>query len=120
MQMILRPLPKLFLVAAYLLFGSAALSQDNVPPSAKRPLSAPWQKKLIEYGWDNQTPAFIAEHISDMEKRPFDGIIFRLAAGADVLDPKPWDDNRFKADLEAIPKIQWKTFTNNFVIMLAA
>jgi len=83
-------------------------------------LSSPWQKKLIEYGWDSQTPAFIAEHIHEMEKRPFDGLIFRLAGGTDVLDPKPWDESRFAADLQAIPKIEWKNFTDNFVAMLAA
>ena len=26
--------------------------------AATAPLSSPWQKKLIEYGWDSQTPAF--------------------------------------------------------------
>ncbi len=55
-----------------------------------------------------------------MERRPFDGLIFRLAGGTDVLDPKPWNDSKFAADLEALPKIEWRNFTNNFVAMLAA
>src|SRR5262245_3746337 len=109
-------------IFALLLFAltAAAGAEEASQPASPRPLSFPWQKKLIEYGWDSQTPAFIVEHIRDMEQRPFDGLIFRLAGGADVLDPKPWNDSRFAADLEALPKIQWKNFTDNFVVMLAA
>jgi hypothetical protein len=103
-----------------LVICSGSFAEDAAPTSPAIPLSAPWQKKLIEYGWDVPTPAFIAEHIRDMEKRPFDGLIFRLAGGADVLDPKPWDASKFAADSKAIPKIEWKNFTDNFVAMLAA
>src|SRR5690242_9499032 len=94
-------------------FRAAAAERETTSP-LPGPLSAPWQKKLIEYGWDSQTPAFIAEHVREMEKRPFDGLIFRLAGGTDVLDPRPWDNSKFAADLEAIPKIEWRTFTDNF------
>jgi len=97
-----------------------AVAEAVGPGPATPPRSAPWQKKLIEYGWDSQTPAFIAEHIREMEQRPFDGLLFRLAGGTDVLDPKPWDNSKFAADLEAIPRIEWKNFTDNFVVMLAA
>ncbi len=109
------------LLAGFFLAGFRPAAAENGAASPLPvPLSAPWQKKLIEYGWDSQTPAFIAEHIREMEKRPFDGLIFRLAGGTDVLDPQPWDDSKFAADLEAIPKIQWRNFTDNFVVMLAA
>jgi hypothetical protein len=104
----------------FVLIRLTAVAEEAGLGPATPPLSAPWQKKLIEYGWDSQTPAFIAEHIRDMEKRPFDGLIFRLAGGTDVLDPKPWDESKFAADLEAIPRIEWKQFTDNFVAMLAA
>src|SRR5512140_1341652 len=110
----------LFVTGVFLATCCAAVADDAATTSTTPPLSAPWQKKLIEYGWDSQTPAFIAEHIRDMEKRPFDGLIFRLAGGTDVLDPKPWDDAKFAADLEAIPRIEWRNFTDNFVAMLAA
>lgn len=110
-----------FLAAGLCLLGRlSAVSDEAGPGPATPPLSAPWQKKLIEYGWDSQTPAFIAENVLEMEKRPFDGLIFRLAGGTDVLDPKPWDESKFAADLEAIPRIEWKQFTDNFVAMLAA
>ena len=120
--MIMHPkFSKTYLAAGLcLLIRLSAGAAAAEPGPATPPLSAPWQKKLIEYGWDSQTPAFIAEHIRDMEKRPFDGLIFRLAGGTDVLDPKPWDESKFAADLEAIPRIEWKQFTDNFVAMLAA
>jgi len=37
-------------------------------------------KKLIEYGWDVPTPQQMREELTAMEKRPFDGVIFRLGA----------------------------------------
>jgi hypothetical protein len=77
-------------------------------------------KKLIEYGWDVPTPDFIRTHIRQMEQRPFDGLIFRLKAGTNVLEPKAWDEARFANDLENLRQIQWDRFTDNFVIMLAA
>ena len=108
-----------FLAAWLCLLGRLiAVSDEAGPGPATPPLSAPWRKKLIEYGWDSQTPAFIAEHIRDMEKRPFDGLIFRLAGGTDVLDPKPWDESKFAADLAAIPRIEWKQFMDNLMVFL--
>lgn len=77
-------------------------------------------KKIIEYGWDVPTPSFIAEHIREMEQRPFDGLIFRLEGGNTVFDPVAWDPAKFQADYEALPKIAWQKFTDNFAIMLAA
>ena len=38
----------------------------------------PLEKKLIEYGWDVPKPSFVAEHIREMEQRPFEGLIMRV------------------------------------------
>src|SRR5262249_7841240 len=111
---------KALLNVAFRLLFCITIAERAVNAAEPVAVSPPWQKKLIEYGWGTQTPAFIAEHIREMEARPFDGLIFRLAGGTDVLDPKPWDDSKYVADLEAIPKIVWKKFTDNFVAMLAA
>ncbi|HIE03634.1 MAG TPA: hypothetical protein EYP61_02620 [Candidatus Latescibacteria bacterium] len=35
-------------------------------------------KKLVEYGWDVPSPAFVRRHIRKMERLPFDGIVLRL------------------------------------------
>ena len=36
-------------------------------------LAQPATKKLIEYGWDVPAPSYVADHIREMEQRPFDG-----------------------------------------------
>jgi hypothetical protein len=77
-------------------------------------------KKLIEYGWDVPTPEFIRAHLAEMEQHPFDGLIFRLKGGTNVLDPTPWDEAVFAADYDHLEHMEWKTFTDNFVSMLAA
>jgi hypothetical protein len=77
-------------------------------------------KKLIEYGWGVPTPDFIRGHIREMEQRPFDGLIFRLNAGRNVLEPVAWDEAKFAKDFEDLREIKWEKFTDNFVIMLAA
>ena len=102
------------------LFGVASclmMSGANAAESGNTSLGG---KKLIEYGWDVPTPDFIVSHIRDMEQRPFDGLIFKLQGGSNVFDPAPWDEARYQKDFEVLPKIEWKTFTDNFVIMLAA
>ncbi len=35
-------------------------------------------KKLIEFGWDEPDPAFMRQHIAEMERNPFDGVVFHL------------------------------------------
>ena len=98
-------------VGCLMMFGANAAETGNVSSS---------EKKLIEYGWDVPTPDFIVSHIREMEQRPFDGLIFRLQGGNNVFDPVSGDEARYQKDYEALPKIEWKTFTDNFVIMLAA
>ena len=78
------------------------------------------EKKLIQYGWGIPMPDFIRAHIREMEKRPFDGLIFRLRGGMRVLQPTPWAEDAFKADFDDCKAISWDKFTDNFVIMLAA
>src|SRR2546425_6926249 len=34
------------------------------------------QKKLIEFGWDEPSTEFLRAHIAEMEKTPFDGVVF--------------------------------------------
>lgn len=77
-------------------------------------------KKLIEYGWDVPFPDFIRANIRTMERRPFDGLIFKLHGGGTVLQPKPFDEAKFEQDYRDLPRIRWRRFTDNFVIMWAA
>ena len=104
------------------------------------------QKKLIKYGWDVPWPAYLVEHVREMEKQPFDGIMIQL--GRDAYAPegeefgraslmnwgerftlggrgdyshvfltKEFDERIFAADMEALAKIKWNKFTDNFVMV---
>jgi len=79
------------------------------------------KKKLIQFGWDLRNPHYVAEHIREMEKKPFDGII--LSGGHDSFSDAFWhkklDMKRVEADLKAMASIKWDKFTDNFYMMWA-
>lgn len=77
-------------------------------------------KKLIEYGWDVPYPDQVRKEIHAMEKRPFDGVIFRLREWNHAFDPRPWDETKLKPQLDDLAAIEWKTFTDNFLCLYAA
>jgi hypothetical protein len=61
-----RGLPTIvLLVVLSCVFPQSLVAQSRLP------------KKIIEYGWDVPYPGFIRDHIREMEKRPFEGILFR-------------------------------------------
>ena len=78
------------------------------------------QKKLIEFGWDVPSPAFLVENIRQMEKRPFDGVMIQLGDYGEVFRTREADERSFAADLEALARIEWGTFTDNLVMLYAA
>ncbi|HOD50595.1 MAG TPA: sugar-binding protein [Candidatus Hydrogenedentes bacterium] len=103
----------LLVLATILVLSLPAWAKPNEVP-------LPLGKKLIEYGWDVPTAEQVRKNIDKMEKRPFDGVIFRLDGGGNVLVPEPWTEERFKKDYENAERIKWERFTDNFVIMWAA
>jgi len=51
-------------------------------------------KKIIEFGWDIPSPAYLRDHLTEMEKRPFQGVAIRIpedAGGGNVFDVRRWD-----------------------------
>lgn len=82
----------------------------------------PATKKLIEYGWDVPTPAFVRDHIREMEQRPFDGLMMRLAGGnrGSVFRGGRYQEADFADDFAALAAIDWQRFQNNFLMMYAA
>lgn len=87
-----------------------------------QPGQLPATKKLIEYGWDVPTPAFVAANIREMEKRPFDGLIMR-PAGSDrgnIFRGGKWNPVDYEADMKAMRDIRWGKFRNNFLMMYSA
>ena len=77
-------------------------------------------KKLIEFGWDIPYPDYVRTNIRKMEERPFDGIIFRLRGGSTVLTPQAWAEEKFAEDFEHLSQIEWRKFTDNFILMWSA
>jgi hypothetical protein len=85
------------------------------PPGAAQ--LVPAGKKLIEYGWDVPTPAQMGEEIAAMEKRPFDGLVFRLNGGHNAFVLKPLEPASFAEDARILGRLQFTRFTDNFVLI---
>ena len=78
------------------------------------------KKKIIEYGWDVPYPEFVRDNIREMEKRPFEGIIFRTKGFDHVFDVRPWNKADFQPQLDTLAQIQWGRFTDNLLTLYAA
>ncbi|NUQ63178.1 MAG: hypothetical protein HUU20_11930 [Pirellulales bacterium] len=104
---------RMLLTLTALLLPLAALHAETAAP--QRPV-----KKLIEYGWDVPYPDQVRKEIGSMEKKPFDGIIFRLREWNHAFDPRPWDKASLKPQLDDLAAIDWKSFTDNFLCLYAA
>ena len=84
-------------------------------------------KKLIEYGWDKPTPAFLRDHLKEMETKPFDGVGVGLPAEAgegNIFLVDKWPAITEAAKREQIDILQSlptpTTFTDNFLMIHAA
>jgi len=77
-------------------------------------------KKLIQYGWGAKTPEYVAKNIREMEKTPFDGMIFGdHSSFSDAFWHKELDEKAVAEQMEALEKIKWEKFTDNFYMMWA-
>jgi hypothetical protein len=78
------------------------------------------RKKIVEYGWDVPYPDFVRDNLRDMEKRPFDGLIFRTKGFDHVFDVRPWSRAELQPQLDTLAQIHWRKFTDNFLTLYAA
>ena len=76
-------------------------------------------KKLIEFGWDIPTTAFVKQNIQQIEKHPFDGIVVNLKGAKNVFLHKPYDLKDFTQDFESLQTTNFAKFKDNFVLMWA-
>src|SRR5262245_49491149 len=82
-------------------------------------------KVLIEFGWDEPDTAFLRQHVSEMERTPFDGCVFHATgrgAGGEPLSLcwKFWGRRAFTRDEFAAPfadlaATRFGTFRHNFL-----
>ncbi len=96
------------------LFLGAALAASALPTVTGAP---GLEKKLIEYGWDVPTPLQMRAELAGMEKRPFDGLIFRLGGGQNAFVTQRLEPARFADDERILRELSFRRFTNNFVLI---
>ena len=73
-------------------------------------------KQLIQWGWDEPTPAFMREHWQAMEETPFSGCVF----GVPDLTWRFWShwavpESSIRPSLDHLLGIPWQRFKNNFL-----
>lgn len=70
-------------------------------------------KKIIEWGWDEPDPKFMRENIKQMEKMPFDGLVFHVISAQGIkLAWEVWGHQRFEIEdfQQAITDLQSTKF----------
>jgi hypothetical protein len=82
-------------------------------------------KKLIEFGWDEPDTAFMREHITEMEKTPFNGCVFHLnyknedGSGGNFTwecwGQKRFTEEQFKDAVDDLKNTPFQRFTHNFL-----
>jgi len=83
--------------------------------AADKPIGS--DKKIIEWGWDQPDTAFLRQHIAEMEKTPFDGVIFGVRSWTSgtptYFSHENWGKRRFtEAELRpAMDDMRATTFT---------
>jgi len=92
-----------------------------IAQSAKSTFSEITDKKLIEYGWDVPQTDFVSTHLEEMQRQPFDGLIFQLKDRGNIFLVKPPNQKVSADELRTLRglKAKWTTFTDNFIAMYA-
>ena len=82
-------------------------------------------KKLIEFGWDEPSTSFMRQHIVEMERAPFDGVVFNVDARKPNGSKRrftweAWTTNRFEEiemqqAIDDLRATNFQRFTDNFL-----
>jgi hypothetical protein len=76
------------------------------------------EKKIIELGWDLPPAKYVRDNITEMEKRPFDGVIFSSGSKIPyIFKPVDFSVDTDYIDTLALKAIHWKKFNDNFLIV---
>lgn len=105
-------------IVLFLLLAGCTSTSNTL--SINSPTNA--DKKLIEYGWDVPTASFIRDNIDTMQKRPFDGVAFKLSREdeqpSSAFDSRKWSEAELQ--LDSLSNIKWGNFTSNFIVLWAS
>jgi len=83
-------------------------------------------KKLISYGSDWPNTVYVRQHVREMEKQPFDGIVIGVSqtrepqTNGETLGIRCWtkekfDPKLFEPALEDLKAIKFEKFKDNFI-----
>jgi hypothetical protein len=103
---------------AALLFAPSSLAQSA--GLAPLPPRYSTQKKLIEFPWSTYFSTFIRDNITNLETRPFDGVVFfntpwpSMGGGGSILYSNAITTNSLALDV--LQAIKWNKFTDNFIL----
>ena len=86
-------------------------------------------KKLIEYGWDSPSTAYVREHAAEMEKRPFDGVVIEADAAkkdargrsrsmGDAFSRQRFDPADVQKRADDMSAAKFSKFSDNFIQLL--
>lgn len=80
------------------------------------------QRKIVEFSHvtsvdDVPYPSVVQKHIREMEKMPFDGLIFRLREYNHISDIRLWKNADLKPQIDTLAQIEWGKFTDNFLFL---
>jgi hypothetical protein len=82
--------------------------------------------KLIALGWDIPSVETLANHYTEMEKSPFDGVVIDVVAGRGsaqacwmrtAFAATPWQRSWFMGLSDQLRACQFRQFTDNFVLL---
>lgn len=90
--------------------------------------AAPLEKKLINFGWDMHSPAQLAERIGELQHLPFDGLTVRVSGDDESRKTnfcypffnRDVDLDAAESHVEAMSRIEWGRFTDNFLYLTTA
>ncbi len=109
-----------FIIAIAALLAINPFGKSTPGPLGKE-FSGLKKKKVIEWGWDEPTTAFLKENIDKVERMPFDGVVFplRLRDSTNVTW-KMWGANRFDYSslaymAEDLNQTRFKSLTDLFI-----
>lgn len=82
--------------------------------------------KLLEWGWNTPPPDFVKEHIREMEKVPFDGLVLDLTTrvvkngfsrsfGWNCCSSEPIELRDYSDSVTALRDTEFRRFTDNFL-----
>jgi len=80
------------------------------------------EKRLLNFGWDMFTPSRLLGKIDKFQHLPFDGLTITTADSRFCYPfyNKRVDENVVEANVEAMSKIKWGKFTDNFMYLTTA